>query len=622
MYLFLTGIVSRVAFFAIFATLIASPAWASGGSLPTLVEDIGVSLLVAGVLAVIFARLKIPSIAAFILAGIIVGPQVLHQVTDPANIEAIAQIGFILLLFVIGLEINVRKLVMGSKSILLAGLIQYPATLLFGFLIAHGLILIGLGGMFEGLPLAPLYIGVAIAGSSSLLVVKLFQEHFELDTYPGRIALTMLIFQDIWAIILTIIQPSLANPDLTAILFSFLGIGILIGITAVLARTLVTIAFTWIAKVPELILLGAVAWCFTVVAFGTNIDNATGLLGFNWHMSVGAGMGALIAGATIASSPFSTEIVTKVGLVKDFFVTLFFVGLGISMPAIDGWAVPMLGVFVAIIAVASRQLVFFPLFCALRVDQRSAQVTSVRLAQISEFALVIAFLGLEMGHISHELSSVIILAFIFTAILTTPLFEKAYAIHSRLRPFLTAIGFKEPVADEDDEHDDAVLAILGVHRDASSFLHELSMDRPDLLPKTTVVDFNVSLHPKIRELGVHVEYGDIANEETLIHAGVDRSKIIICTISDDLLRGMTNQNLVKTLRRMNPEAIIISNAIDMQSSEEVKKAGADYVYMSRIEVASALMETVSHALGGTMSDHCDIQEQRTGDLLNRNEVIR
>lgn len=622
MNLFLKGAASKAAFFAMWVFLLASPAHASGGALPTLVEDIGVSLLVAGVLAVVFARLKIPSIAAFILAGIIVGPQVLHQVTEPANIEAIAQIGFILLLFVIGLEINVRKLFKGSKSILLAGLIQYPVTLLFGFLIAHGLILIGLGGMFDGLPLAPFYVGIAIAGSSSLLVVKLFQEHFELDTHPGRIALTMLIFQDIWAIALTIIQPSLAQPDFTAIVFSFLGIGILVVIAAILARTLVTMAFVWIAKIPELILLGAVAWCFTVVALGTNIDTATSLLGFNLHMSVGAGMGALIAGATIASSPFSTEIVTKVGLVKDFFITLFFVGLGISMPAIDGWAVPVMGIFVAVIAIASRQLVFFPLFCLVRVDQRSAQVTSVRLSQISEFALVIAFLGLEMGHISNELSSVIILAFVFTAILTTPLFEAAYTIHSRLRPFLTAIGFKEPSVDDDDEHEDAVIAILGVHREASSFLHELSIERPELLSKTTVVDFNVSLHPKIRELGVHVEYGDISNEETLIHAGVDRSKIVICTISDDLLRGMTNQNLVRTLRRMNPEAIIISNAIDMKSSEEVKEAGADYVYMSRIEVASALMETVTHALGGTLADHCNIQDQRLGDLLTRNEVIQ
>ena len=622
MFQFRTSVLTKIFFFATWIFLLASPARAAGGSLPTLVNDIGVSMLVAGVLAVVFARLKIPSIAAFILAGILVGPQVLHQVTEPANIEAIAQIGFILLLFVIGLEINIPKLFKGSKSIMLAGIIQYPITLLFGFLIARGLMLIGLGGMFEGFPLAPLYIGVAIAGSSSLLVVKLFQEHFELDTHPGRIALTMLIFQDIWAIILTIIQPNLANPDLNAIVFSFLGIAILIVIAVILARTAVSMAFVWIAKVPELILLGAVSWCFIVVAFGTNIDNATILLGFNWHMSVGAGMGALIAGATIASSPFNTEIITKVGLVKDFFVTLFFVGLGISMPALDGWAVPALALFVAMIAIAARQLVFFPLLYALGVDQRSAQVTSLRLAQISEFALVIAFLGLEMGHISNDLSSVIILAFVFTAILTTPIYEMAYTIHSRMKQFLSAIGFKEPAVEDDGEHDDPVLAILGVHRDASSFLHELSISRPELLSKTTVVDFNVSLHPKIRELGVHVEYGDIANEETLIHAGIDRSKIIICTISDDLLRGMTNQNLVRTLRRMNPEAIIISNAIDMRSSEKVKKAGADYVYMSRLEVASALMQTVDHALGGTLADHCENQEQRAGDLLTRHEVIQ
>ncbi|MGR3291664.1 MAG: cation:proton antiporter domain-containing protein [Paracoccaceae bacterium] len=601
--------------------LLVTQAHAAAGSLPTLVQDIGVSLLVAGVLAILFARLKIPSIAAFILAGVLVGPQVLHQVTEPENIEAIAQIGFILLLFVIGLEIDIRSLLKGGKSILLAGLIQYPATLLFGLLITHALIFFGMGSLFAGMPLAPFYIGVTIAGSSSLLVVKLFQEQFELDTQPGRIALVILIFQDIWAIAITILQPSLARPEFGAIVFSFLGIGIVIVIATLLARTVVSIAFGWIAKMPELILLGAVSWCFAVIALGTNIDNATGMLGFNLHMSVGAGMGALIAGATIASSPFSLEIVTKVGLVKDFFISLFFVGLGISMPALDGWAVPLMALVVAFIAVISRQLVFFPLFYACGIDQRTAQVTSVRLAQISEFALVIAFLGLELGHISQDLASVIILAFVFTAVLTSPLFKMAYAIHSRIKPFLSAIGFREPAKEKQDGRAGTELMILGIHRDASSFLHELSVERPEMLAKTTVVDFNVSLHPKVRELGIHIEYGDISNEETLIHAGVDHAKVILCTISDDLLRGITNRDLVKTLRRLNPDALIISNAIDMQASEDVREAGADFVYMARLEVASALMRAIGHALDGSLAVHRDDIENRVGSLSSRREVM-
>lgn len=601
--------------------IFAAPAQAASGELPELVQDIGVSLLLAGGLAIIFARLKIPSIAAFILAGVLVGPQVLSLVTEASNIEAIAQIGFVLLLFVIGLEIDIRSLLGGSRAILIAGAVQYPITLLFGFMVAKGLVLIGLGGLLADLPLAPFYVGIAIAGSSSLLVVKLFQEHFELDTSPGRIALTVLIFQDIWAIIVTLIQPSLANPNLGAIAFSFLGIGVLILIAILFSRTIVTVAFGWIAKVPELILLGALSWCFALVAIGTNIDNLTGLLGFNLHMSVGAGMAALIAGATIASLPFSIEIITKVGLVKDFFITLFFVGLGISMPALTGWEVPILAVFVAALAIAARQIVFFPLFYFLGTDQRNSEVTSIRLAQISEFGLVIAFLGLEMGHISHDMASVIILAFVLTAILTSPLFEKAYEIFDHIKPVLTKLGFKEPGDLDKKSDDDVVLAVLGLHRDASSFLHEMAKKFPELVPKTRVIDFNVALHPKVREMGIHVEYGDLSNDETLIHAGVDRAKIILCTISDDLLRSITNQDLVRTLRHLNPDATIIANAIDMRGYQAVMDAGADFVYMARLEVAQALVDAISHAVDGTLADYSEQQNDRHGNLSSRHEVM-
>ncbi len=596
-------------------------ALAAGGEIPTLVQEIGLSLFVAGGLAVLFARLNIPSIAAFILAGVLVGPQVLHLVTETSNIDAIAQIGFVLLLFVIGLEIDVRSLLAGGKPLLVAGVVQYPLTLLLGLGCSKLLIVAGLGGVLEEMPLAPLYMGLAIAGSSSLLVVKLFQENFQLDTQPGRISLIILIFQDVWAIIVTILQPSLHAPDLAAIATSFLGIGILIVIAAVLARYLIGAAFRWIAKKPELILLGAVSWCFAVVAIGTNLDNLTIPLGFNLHIAVSSGMAALVAGATIASLPFTTEIVTKVSLVKDFFITLFFVGLGMNMPALTGWDIPLLALALALLAILARQLVFFPVFYVLGVDQRSAQVSSIRLAQISEFGLVIAFLGMKLGHISQEIGSVIILAFVITAVLTTPLFEKAYGIYAFVKPALSALGFKEPSNDTEETGKKVTLAVLGIHREASSFLYELGKSHPEILPETVVVDFNMALHKKIRDLGVHVEYGDISNEETLIHAGVDRAKIIVCTISDDLLRGINTQELVRVVRRLNPEATIVANAINLDGEAQVREAGANIVYMSRLAVADKLIDALHHILRGEASSYAKEHVASQGDLSKRDEVM-
>ncbi len=616
-----SGIMKTLGLAALFAALMGSPAMAAGGAVPTLVQDMGAALLFAGGIAVIFARLKIPSIAAFILAGVFLGPQGFHMITDPANVDTIAQIGFVLLLFVIGLEINLRSLFSGGKLILLVGLAQYPITLLFGMLFAKLVIYMGLGGVLDDTPLGPLYLGIAIAGSSSLLVVKLFQEHFQLDTQPGRISLTILIFQDIWAIVVTLIQPAFDNPDIKAIGFSFLGIAILVVVAIALSRTIADRAFSWIAKMPELILLGAMSWCFAMVAIGTNIDHMTEMLGFNWHMAVSSGMAALIAGATIASSPYSTEIVTKVGLVKDFFITLFFVGLGIALPAINGWSGPLTALGVAFLAVLARQLVFFPLLYLAGVDQRNAQVSSIRLSQISEFGLVISYLGLSFGHIGHDLSSAIILAFVFTAIMTTPLFEGAYRIHEIMQGFLNRIGFKEPEETIEEESDEVELAILGIHRDASSFITELAKTHPHLIAKTTVVDFNVAIHDRIRGMGVKVKYGDISNEESLIHAGVNRAKIIVCTISDDLLRGINNRDLVRLLRHMNPEATIISNAIQMQGWRDLKAAGADIVYMSRLEVAKSLVRAVVLADQDRAEEFVDEQYATVSDARLRREIM-
>ena len=577
------------------------PAFAAAGDLPPLVLDIGLSLLAAGVLAIAFARLKVPSIAAFLLAGVVVGPLVLNQVSDPASIDTIAQLGFVLLLFTIGLEIDVRQLIGRGKKYLIVGALQFPLTLVFGLLVANLLVSLGIGADLLSDPLAPLYVGVTIAASSSLLVIAVFQQHFELDTQPGRIALVLLICQDIWAIVVMLIQPNLADPAVSPILFAFAGIVLLIAIAAVASRLVMPIAFRWIAKNRELTVLAALAWCFTIVAVGMNLDALASLIGIDSHLNVGAGMAALIAGATIAALPFATEVVAKVGLVKDFFVTLFFVGLGIAIPAIDSWSVPILAVLVAILAIAARQIVFFPLLYFFKVDQRTAEVTSIRLAQISEFGLVIAFIGVQSGHISAELSSAMILAFVFTSVLTTPLYRTAYDIYEKLKPALRVFGFKESEDTEEEKSKEGSIMILGLYREAMALVHKIAAEQPELINRVVVVDFNVALHDDVRRLGAHVAYGDLANEATLLHAGVDQASVLLASIPDHLLRGTSNRQLVQSLRLLNPTATIMATAEDRLAMDKLLKAGADYVYLPSVEIA----ETLGEALNATLSGELD-----------------
>jgi Kef-type K+ transport system membrane component KefB len=604
--------------------LLTPTAWAAGGAMPSLVHDIGISLLVAGTLGLIFTRLKIPSIAAFLLAGILIGPIGLKLVTDPENIDTIAQLGFILLLFLIGLEIDFKKILGSGRAIIISGVLQYPLTILFGILAVKVMIMLGIGGsLLADSPHAAIYIGVIIAGSSTLLVVKLFQEHFELDTEPGRLALGMLIFQDIWVIVAILIQPNLQNPELGMIAMSFLGIILLSLFTVITALSIVGRAFSWIAKTPEMTLLGALAWCFIVVFVGVNLDLIfDAIYGRNFHMAVGSGMAALIAGASIANLPSSTEIITKVATVKDFFITLFFVALGVSIPAPDSMNVVVLAVVLAVVAIAARQFVFFPLFYWSGVDQRNAQVTSVRLAQISEFGLVIAFLGVQYGHLSPDLTSAVIFAFVITALATPLLYGKAYEVHGWIRPVLEKLGFKSPPELKAEEKSQYRLALLGFHRDASSLLYNLEQRDLALVNETLVIDFNVALHRDISGRGAKVKYGDLANPETLHHLGLSHAKVIVCTIPDDLLRGIDNRSLVHVVREISPHAVIIANAINFDEVQAVYEAGADYVYMSRLESAHCLERAVGEALQDRIEVFRNERNERHHNPADRKEVLR
>jgi Kef-type K+ transport system membrane component KefB len=497
-------------------------------------------------------------------------------------------------------------------------------TILFGMAAVKLMILLGIGGaMLAESTHAALYIGVIIAGSSTLLVVKLYQEHFELDTEPGRLGLGILIFQDIWVIVAILIQPNIDNPEFVPILMSFLGIIILAAIVFASSKTIAARAFSWMAKSPELTLMGALAWCFTVVFIGINIDTMTeSWFGFNWHMNVGSGMAALIAGAGIANLRSSTEIITKVSTVKDFFITLFFVALGVSIPAPESAQVLILAVAIAVIAILARQLIFFPLFYFTDVDQRNAEVSSIRLAQISEFGLVIAFLGVKLGHLSPSLTSSVIFAFVITALATPLLYGKAYEIHGWLRPLLEKIGFESPPELVVEQAGHYRLAILGFHREASSLLYNLTQNDPDLVKDTLVIDFNVALHDKIAASGATVKYGDLSNSETLHHLGLNEAKVVICTIPDDLLRGITNRDLVRMVREMSPSAVIIANAISFDAVDAIYAAGADYVYMSRLEAADALQEAIQAALQQRMGVYRESHVERLGIVDGRQEVLR
>ena len=541
-------------------------------------------------------------------------------ITDKDSIETIAKLGLTLLLFIIGLEINLKQLLASGKTLFITGIFQVPLTIIFGLTAFWVLNLAGLGGLTGDY--AVLYLGLACAFSSTLLVVKTLQNRLQMDTVDGRLCVGLLIFQDIWAIIVLALQPSISNPDIGPIARTFVGIAIVVAVSVALSRWFLPWAFRLVAKMPEVVVLIALGWCFGVGIFSANLGAIVHLVGIEADLSVSMEMGALIAGTSIATFPYAHEVVAKVGNLRDFFITLFFVALGMGIPAPEGSSVIIGAFLLAFVAIALRYLLFLPLFYISGVDQRNSVTTSTKMAQVSEFALVIVYLGLGLGHIPESVGSMIIFAFVITAIVTPAMFTAAEPVHSALGPFLSRVGMP-PRADaktQENEHPPR-LAFLGLHRVASSLLHDLAHEYPELMKETLVVDFNVETHDAVRALGAHAHYGDVSNPDTLHHTGVNEAEVVISTVGDDLLQGTDNTTIAAEIRRMNPNAIIIVNAVRTTDVQAMYEAGANYVYMSRTEASYGLVPAIGAALNGELLQFIENRDTDRGRLQDRKELL-
>ena len=595
-------------------------ALASGGHVSPLVADLGLCLVVAALLAIVFTKLKIPSIAALLGAGVLLGPAGLEAVKDRASIDTIANLGLTLLLFVIGLEVNLKSLLESGKTLIVTGVVQVPLSIAAGFGIFLG---IGTTGwaLLDGIYPA-LYLGVACAFSSTLLVVKYLQVHLLLDTTAGRLAVGLLIFQDIWAIVFLALQPSFANPSIAPILMTFLGTAIVAVLATLIARFALARAFLVVARSPELVVTLALGWCFGVGLFGANLGTFAHRVGFDIEISVSMEMSALIAGATIATSPYAYEVISRVVNLRDFFVTLFFVGLGMSIPIPESFAVVVLAAIVAVVAILLRYLLFLPLLYTTGLDRRNSVSVSTKLAQVSEFCLVIAYLGTQLGHVSPTHVSVVIFAFVIAALITPVLFGASDRLYRRLRPVLELVGIRSRgVQPEAEASEPPRLVLLGVHRVGSALLADLARLYPHLLPRTLVIDTNITTHEAIRRSGVQVIYGDVSSAEVLRHAGVADAEVIVSTVPDEILKGTSNLNLVKQTRQLAPNAIIIANCTRVSQLEALHEAGADHVFRIPAEAASGVLPAIYAALNAGLPSYLEALEEEHGVAAARREVI-
>lgn len=567
----------------------SSAALAAGGAGEgaSVIRNIGISVVAASALGFLMKVLRQPLLLGYILGGVLVGPIGLGLVTSRGDIEIISQLGLILLLFMIGLEIDLKKMLDAGRFVVVTGLVQFPLSLAIAFgslwAISRYTPLFGLGTW------ATLYLAAGIGLSSTMIVVKLLYDKLELDTVAGRLTLGILVFQDIWAIIVLAIQPNLANPELGALARTFGAGALLVAVSLMASRYVLPRIFQVVAKVPELMLVLSLGWCFLV---GTVAQ----------HPAVGLSMemGALIAGISLATFPYNLDVNAKVINIRDFFITLFFVSLGMQIP------MPELGIIVAAFIIATvlivtRGVAVFGVLHLLRAGHWSSILPTINLSQMSEFALVILALGVTHEHITQHTLALGIWTFALLAVASTYQIADSHRLEKVISRWLNRIGLadlRNEVSDIRKGHDRPVV-LLGFFRIATAFLEEARRRDQSVIEQLKAVDFNPEVRTHLVALGVPCIYGDISNPDTLHHAKIDEAQVVICTVPDSALRGTSNQKLLHILKDLCPRAELILTAETPEQARSLYDGGADYVLQPSLLAGSTLLNVVEQAMRGS-----------------------
>jgi Kef-type K+ transport system membrane component KefB len=549
-----------------------------------LLVHIGLTILMATILAYLGYLAKQPLILAYLAAGVLLGPNFgLGLIQSEKDISTISELGLVLLLFMIGMEIDLKKIKESGKSLIITGITQFAICAGLGILFFQQIGFALGGGKYDAL-----YLAVCCGISSTAIVVKLLYGKFELDTLAGRLTLGVLVFQDIWAIVVLGVQPNLGNPEVLQILLSFAKAGLLVAISIGLSKFVLPTLFSRIAKIPELTLLMSVGWCFAICAAA-----------FSFGLSLE--MGALIAGVSISTFPYNLDVAAKTITLRDFFITIFFVSLGMKIPnPVTHLNLVMIALLAAAFVIVTRFLSIYPVLFGLKNGNRVSILTSLNLSNVSEFSLVIAALGLSSGHISSDILSIIIFTFVTTSVLAPYIIKYNQQLQAKIRRVFEAIGLKdkqkfvEPIEQELNKE----IALLGFFKVASSFVTDAVKDdgKNSLKDKIVVVDFNQTVHSKLKSLGIPAVYGDIAHIDTLHHIGLHHTKVAISTIPDTILVGTNNKKLIKVIEGIAPHAKIIVTAENPESALQMYEAGADYVFLPRQLASAHLMPIVRDML--------------------------
>ncbi|WP_111642710.1 cation:proton antiporter [Marinimicrobium alkaliphilum] len=530
-------------------------------------------LLLAAVFGIAARFLKQPLIVAFIALGIIAGPSALDLIYSTDQVHLLAEVGIAILLFVVGLKLDVSLIKTTGGVALSTGLGQVLFTSLFGFLIALAL---GFSAM------AALYIAIALTFSSTIIIVKLLSDKREIDALHGQIAIGFLIVQDIVVILVMIVLSAMALEG-TGSMGMIVGGVVLKGFALVVFTGLmmkyVLPRFTnYLAGNQELLVLFAIAWAVALAA-------GSDLMGFSREV------GAFLAGVSLASTHYREVISGRLVSIRDFLLLFFFIHLGsqldLSLLGAQVWAALALSVFVLV----GNPIIVMVIMGLMGYRKRTGFLAGLTVAQISEFSLIFAALGLTLGHISDEVVGLITLVGLITIAMSTYMILYSHPLFERLSPLLSIFEQDRPHRESEERKNAGRqfdVIVFGLGRYGGSMARKLKAQGNSVL----AVDFDPQAVRLFQEEGIDTQYGDLEDPDLAEQLPISGARFVISSVP--MVHG--NRSLVKSLRANGFEGkVIVTAHHEGQAAVLRREPGIDRVLMPFIDAAEQICEHLEKA---------------------------
>ncbi len=548
----------------------------------SLFVGIAAAVILAAFCAFLVSFLKQPTITGFIAAGLIIGYFGYAESFNPATLNSLASIGIALLLFIVGLEMDLRSLSKVGWRAFFIGLLQMALTFAAALAVA---------GWLGFTNYAAIFTALAVTFSSTIVVVKIYSEKKELNSLHGKISLSVLLLQDLVAIIILMLAPNLNNGlsfGWTAALTFIKGAVFVAAI--LLSSRIMPKVLDFLGKSRELLYLFGLAWGLGIALIAS----------LPW-LGLSIEVGGFLAGLALAGSIEHLQIRAELRPLRDFFLILFFVGLGADAFYYHGlnyvWPALVISVFVLIF---KPILVFFISNIA-GYRAKTSFYAGLSLGQVSEFGLIIASLALALGEIGGDTLSIITLSAVITIFISSYFMTFDSVIYSFLEGVLKKFELKNSEDDQRTKELEGHVILIGAHRMGRSILEALEDGKENLV----VVDIDPEVVKNLLAEGIKAVYGDISDSDVREAVNMSKASLIISTVPDE----KDNAVMVSFVRRFNSSAKIIVSAESEADAKRLYESGADYVILPRFLSGAEIAKVIA---GDNREDR--ILRRRKADL--------